>query len=45
MGANPHTNGGALMRDLHMPDFKNYALDTTARSMPGPGDTKVLGAF
>lgn len=45
MGANPHTNGGALMRDLHMPDFRNYALDVSARSMQGPGDTKVLGAF
>ncbi len=45
MGANPHTNGGALMRDLHMPDFRTYALDVSMRSMPGPGDTKVLGAF
>ncbi len=45
MGANPHTNGGALMRDLHMPDFKTYALEVNRRSMPGPGDTKVLGAF
>lgn len=45
MGANPHTNGGALMRDLHMPDFRTYGLDINARSMPGPGDTKVLGSF
>lgn len=45
MGANPHTNGGALMRNLHMPDFKTYALDVNMRSMPGPGDTKVLGGF
>jgi xylulose-5-phosphate/fructose-6-phosphate phosphoketolase len=45
MGANPHTNGGALMRDLHMPNFRTYGLDINARSMPGPGDTKVLGSF
>lgn len=45
MGANPHTNGGALMRDLHMPDFRTYALQVNRRSMPGPGDTKVLGGF
>lgn len=43
MGANPHTNGGTLMRNLHLPDFRNYALEVTNRSMPGPGDTKVLG--
>ncbi|MGE9311547.1 phosphoketolase [Niabella sp. CJ426] len=45
MGANPHTNGGALMRDLHMPDFRTYGLAINARSTPGPGDTKVLGSF
>ena len=26
MGANPHANGGMLLRDLHMPDFRDYAL-------------------
>ena len=27
MGANPHTNGGALLQPLHLPDFKTYAVD------------------
>ena len=27
MGANPHANGGILMRDLRMPDFRDYAID------------------
>ena len=45
MGANPHANGGALLRDLKMPGFRNYAVD-----VPGPGEvsaeaTRVTGAF
>ncbi len=27
MGANPHANGGALLRDLRMPDFRDYAIE------------------
>ena len=45
MGANPHTNGGALLRDLRMPDFREHAV-----LVPSPGavdaqDTRVLGKF
>ena len=45
MGANPHANGGILLRDLVMPDFRNYAV-----SVPKPGTqnaeaTRVLGGF
>ncbi len=45
MGANPHANGGLLLRDLMMPDFRKYAV-----SVPSPGsvqaaDTHVLGGF
>jgi xylulose-5-phosphate/fructose-6-phosphate phosphoketolase len=45
MGANRHANGGALLRDLHMPDFRQHAL-----AIPSPGavdaqDTLVLGRF
>tara|TARA_R110002110_G_scaffold167482_1_gene368520 strand:- start:70232 stop:72631 length:2400 start_codon:yes stop_codon:yes gene_type:complete len=29
MGANPHANGGVLLHDLKMPDFRNYALEVT----------------
>ena len=32
MGANPHANGGMLLRDLRMPDFRDYAVD-----VPSPG--------
>ncbi|NLC23941.1 MAG: phosphoketolase family protein [Oxalobacter sp.] len=34
MGANPHANGGILLRDLRMPDFRDYAVD-----VPHPGAT------
>ena len=27
MSANPHTNGGLLLRDLRLPDFRDYAID------------------
>jgi len=45
MGANPHANGGLLLRDLRMPDFRVHAV-----AVPSPGavtaqDTLVLGGF
>ena len=45
MGANPHANGGLLLRDLVMPDFHDHAV-----TVPSPGanegqDTMVLGNF
>jgi xylulose-5-phosphate/fructose-6-phosphate phosphoketolase len=45
MGANPHANGGLLLRDLRMPDFCDHAVH-----VPSPGaveacDTQVLGQF
>jgi xylulose-5-phosphate/fructose-6-phosphate phosphoketolase len=45
MGANPHANGGILLKDLKMPDFQDYAVD-----VPKPGSimaeaTRVLGGF
>jgi xylulose-5-phosphate/fructose-6-phosphate phosphoketolase len=45
MGANPHANGGCLLRDLKMPDFRKHAV-----TVPSPGavdaqDTMVLGQF
>jgi xylulose-5-phosphate/fructose-6-phosphate phosphoketolase len=45
MGANPHTNGGKNLQELHMPDFKEYGLDIKTKSQIGPGDTLVLGTF
>ncbi len=45
MGANPHANGGLLLRELEMPDFRDYAVE-----VPSPGEsmseaTRVLGGF
>jgi xylulose-5-phosphate/fructose-6-phosphate phosphoketolase len=45
MGANPHANGGQLLRDLHMPDFRNYAVEVTSPGIDGEGDTFVSGKF
>ncbi|AWN17160.1 phosphoketolase [Salinisphaera sp. LB1] len=45
MGANPHANGGLLLRDLRMPDFRGYAVDVPAPGTPGIGDTHALGPF
>ena len=43
MGANPHANGGLLLRELELPDFRSYAVDVRA---PGAADaeaTRVQG--
>ena len=45
MGANLHANGGALLRDLRMPDFREYAIDVSLPGILGIGDTRVLGPF
>ena len=37
MSANPHANGGLLLRDLRLPDFRKYAVEVTeARRVPRP---------
>jgi xylulose-5-phosphate/fructose-6-phosphate phosphoketolase len=45
MGANPHANGGILLRDLRMPDFRDYAANVPSPGVRGIGDTHVLGPF
>jgi xylulose-5-phosphate/fructose-6-phosphate phosphoketolase len=45
MGANPHANGGQLLRDLRLPDFRNYATTVAAPGADGEGDTYVSGRF
>src|SRR6185503_13360856 len=45
MGANPHANGGKLLRDLRMPDMQDFAFAVPAPGVTGPGDTRVLGPF
>ncbi len=38
MGANPHANGGLLLRDLELPDFRDYAVE-----VPAPGASVERG--
>ena len=45
MGANPHANGGMLLRDLRLPDYRDYAATVTSPGWPGIGDVHVLGPF
>jgi xylulose-5-phosphate/fructose-6-phosphate phosphoketolase len=45
MGANPHANGGLLLKDLHMPDFRDYAVPVHAPGNTLASDTSVLGGF
>jgi xylulose-5-phosphate/fructose-6-phosphate phosphoketolase len=45
MGANPHANGGMLLRELRLPDFCDYAAEVPVPGAPGIGDTHVLGPF
>ena len=45
MGANPHANGGQLLKDLIMPDFRRYAVDVPVPGSVEAADTHVLGTF
>jgi xylulose-5-phosphate/fructose-6-phosphate phosphoketolase len=43
MGANPHANGGVLLRDLELPDFRDYSVDVSAPTQSISEPTRVLG--
>ena len=43
MGANPHANGGLLLRDLLIPDFRDYAVEVTKPGTEFEESTRVLG--
>ncbi|MEE6258911.1 phosphoketolase family protein [Plantactinospora sonchi] len=43
MSANPHTNGGELLRDLVLPDYREYGVPVGERGEPVVGATGVLG--
>ena len=45
MSANPHANGGELLRDLVLPDFRDYALDVPAPATEFGEATRALGRF
>ncbi len=45
MGTNPHANGGTLLRDLEMPDFREHAVDVPRAGASFSEATRVLGGF
>lgn len=45
MGANPHANGGLLKEQLHMPDFREYAVEVAQPGQIEAEATRVMGSF
>lgn len=45
MGANPHANGGLLLKDLRLPDFRAYAVSVESPGQTLAADTAELGRF
>ncbi len=45
MSANPHANGGLLLQDLVLPDFRNYAVEVARPGTTFAEATKVLGSY
>ncbi len=45
LGANPHANGGKLLRDLRLPDFRDYEFKIGEHGSKEGQDTTVLGNF
>ncbi|GAA4195983.1 phosphoketolase family protein [Streptosporangium oxazolinicum] len=45
MSANPHANGGELLRPLALPDFREYAVEVKSPATATSEPTRVLGAF
>src|SRR6266511_2434410 len=45
MSANPHANGGLLLRDLALPDFRDFAVDVEKPGTTFGEATRVLGRF
>ncbi len=45
MGANPHANGGLLLKDLELPDFRDYAVDVPKPGTVEAEGTRITGGF
>ena len=45
MSANPHANGGLLLQDLDLPDFRRYAVTVESPGVTSAEPTRVLGNF
>lgn len=45
MGSNPHANGGSFLRELKLPDFRDYAVDIEYRGISNEGNMHALGPY
>lgn len=45
MGSNVHANGGNLLRELHLPDFRDYKVDIVKRSLASAGNVHAAGPY
>ena len=45
MGSNPHANGGLLLKDLRLPDFRQYAVEVDKPGTSNAEATRVLGTM
>ena len=45
MSANPHTNGGVMLKDLRLPDFRDYAVKVSSPGKVNAEATQVMGKF
>ena len=45
MGANPHANGGLLLKDLTLPDFRDYAVELATPGAVPAEATRVMGSY
>jgi xylulose-5-phosphate/fructose-6-phosphate phosphoketolase len=45
MGANPHANGGPLLKNLQMPDFRDYAVKVSKPGVVRAEATRIQGQF
>ena len=45
MGANPHANGGLLLKDLDLPDFREYEVDVASPGSVDAEATRIMGSF
>jgi xylulose-5-phosphate/fructose-6-phosphate phosphoketolase len=45
MSANPHANGGLLLKDLRMPEFRDYAIEVPKPGAVDAESTRVMGKF
>lgn len=45
MSANPHANGGLLLKELRLPDFRDFAVDVPAQGAIIAESTRVMGTY